>query len=706
MLVWLLVGCSLLLMLVRIGLPFGTRSEGTTVATVTLTYREKLLLHRTNLYAFGALLLLGAIGKWFTTPVEVVLMLVALGIINLPVRYYFTTQGIACNNVLFRKWKEFEYTRYHRAKVTLMPRKGFGSLPLYVLASRQEEVLPYFQRYLQVRMEAPPPFMKRSLIVWLRRRLSPIVMLSLLAISLVFLLSACGENADPSGLNSANQSNLTTASANGTPITQKQINTAKTNEPFAYNLALAVDENRLGINFVWTLVTGYLVMFMQAGFALVETGLCRAKNAGHTMAMNFMVYGLGMIGYFICGFAFQNGGVGIAGVPNLGGLSALTKELAIPIGGTNWGLIGYKGFFLSDGTYDVGIAVMFLFQMVFMDTTATIPTGAMAERWKWSAFCVYAFFVSTLVYPVFANWAWGGGWLSQLGAIGLGKGYIGFAGSGVVHAVGGWCALAGAIVLGPRLGKYNRDKSANTIPGHNMVLALLGCFILAFGWFGFNPGSTLGASGNGALRIGIIAVNTMLAGAFGSVAAMVYTWLSGAKKPDIGMMGNGLLAGLVAITAPSGYVSPLFASIIGIIAGVIVVFMAGVIDKVWRVDDPVGAIAVHGFNGAWGQIAVGLFADGAANYGGLQVRGIFFGDGGQLVAQIIGMVVCFVYVFGISWIFFMLYKRFFGLRVSAETELKGLDIPEMGSLGYNPDAEFYEPPIAVAMASVSGGGGE
>jgi Amt family ammonium transporter len=695
-----------MLMLVHIGLPFGIRSEGTTVATVTLTYREKLLLHRTNIYAFGALLLLGAIGKWFTTPVEVVLILVALGIINLPVRYSFTTQGIACNNVLFRKWKEFEYARYHRTKLTLMPRKGFGSLPLYVLASRQDEVLPYFQRFLQVRMEAPPPFRKRSLIVWLRRRLSPIAIISLLAISLVFLLSACGENADPSGLNTANQSNLTTSSANGTPMTQQQLNTAKTNEPFAYNLALMVDENRLGINFVWTLVTGYLVMFMQAGFALVETGLCRAKSAGHTMAMNFMIYGLGMIGYFVCGFAFQNGGVGIAGVPNLGGLSALTRELAIPIGGTNWGIIGYKGFFLSDGTYDVGVAVMFLFQMVFMDTTATIPTGAMAERWKWSSFCVYGFFVSTLVYPVFANWAWGGGWLSQLGAIGLGKGYIDFAGSGVVHAVGGWCALAGAIVLGPRLGKYNRDKSANTIPGHNMVLALLGCFILAFGWFGFNPGSTLGASGNGALRIGIVAVNTMLAGAFGSVAAMVYTWLSGAKKPDIGMMGNGLLAGLVAITAPSGYVSPLFASIIGIIAGVLVVFMAGVIDKVWRVDDPVGAIAVHGFNGAWGQLAVGLFADGAANYGGLQVRGIFFGDGGQLVAQIIGMVVCFVYVFGISWIFFMLYKRFFGLRVSAETELRGLDIPEMGSLGYNPDAEFYEPPIAVAMASISGGGGE
>src|SRR5438874_4554838 len=630
MLVWLLIGCSLMLMLVRIGLPFGIKSEGVTIATVTLTYREKLLLHRTNIYALGVLLLLGAIGKWFSTPVEVVLMLLALGIINLPVRYYFTTQGIACNNVFFRKWKEFEYARYHRAKLTLMPRKGFGSLPLFVLASRQDEVLPYFQRFIQVREEAPPPFMKRSLMMWLRRRLSLIAIMSLLAFSLVILLSACGENADPSGLNTANQTNLTSVSPNGTPITQQQLNTAKTNEPFAYNLALLVDENRLGINFVWTLVTGYLVMFMQAGFALVETGLCRAKNAGHTMAMNFMIYGLGMIGYFVCGFAFQFGGVGIAGVANLGGLSTLTKELAIPIGGTNWGIIGYKGFFLSDGTYDVGVAVMFLFQMVFMDTTATIPTGAMAERWKWSAFCVYGLFVSTLVYPVFGNWAWGGGWLSQLGAIGLGKGYIDFAGSGVVHAVGGWCGLAGAMVLGSRLGKYNRDGSANTIPGHNLVFALLGCFILAFGWFGFNPGSTLGASMNGNLRIGIVAVNTMLAGAFGSVAAMIYTWRSGAKKPDIGMMGNGLLAGLVAITAPSGYVSPLSASIIGAVAGVIVVVAAGFIDKVLKVDDPVGAIAVHGFNGLWGQLSVGLFADGLANYGGLQVKGLFYGDVSQL----------------------------------------------------------------------------
>src|SRR2546421_1767315 len=705
MFVWLLIGCSFILMLVRIGVPFGIKSEGRVVATVTLTYREKLLLHRTNLYALGALLVLRAIGQWFPTTVELRIILAALALVNLPVRYQFTTLGIACNNVLFRKWKEFEYARYRGAKLTLVPRNGFASLPLFVLASRQDEVFPYFQRFLQVRNEAPPKFLERSVMLWLRRRLAFIVLMTVLGMSLLVLLSACGEGPDPSGLNTANQSNLTGVSANGTPITQQQLKTAKSNEPFAYNLAILVDENRLGINFVWTLVTGYLVMFMQAGFALVETGLCRAKNAGHTMAMNFMIYGLGMIGYFICGFAFQFGGVGLVGVPNLGGLSALTKELAIPIGGTNWGIIGYKGFFLNDGTYDVGVAVMFLFQMVFMDTTATIPTGAMAERWKWSAFCIYGFFVSTLVYPVFGNWAWGGGWLSQLGNIGLGKGYIDFAGSGVVHAVGGWCALAGAVVLGTRLGKYNRDGSANTIPGHNLVLALLGCFILAFGWFGFSPGSTLGASGNGDLRIGIIAVNTMLSGAFGSVAAMIYTWLTGAKKPDIGMMGNGLLAGLVAITAPSGYVSPVGAAIIGIVAGVLVGVAAGLIEKDLKVDDPVGAIAVHGVNGLWGQLSVGLFADGLANYGGLQVRGLFFGDPSQLVAQIVGAVTCFVYVFGISWVFFTLYKRIFGLRVSAETELKGLDIPEMGGLCYNPDVEYYPPELPADISTVGAGGG-
>jgi Amt family ammonium transporter len=690
MVVWLLIGCFFVFMLVRIGLPFGIRAEGKKVASVALTFRERLLMHRTNMYALGALLLLSALGKWFSLPVEVALILVALAIVNMPMRYQFTSEGIACNNVLFRRWNEFAYVSIHGAKVTLMPRSGHAPLRLIVQASRHKEVLPYFQRFLQARHEAPPP---PALLVWFKRRLPALILLGLLIFTAAIVLSSCGEGPDASGLTTGNQSNLTGVSANGTPLTQKDLDEAKTKEPFAYNLALLVDENRLGINFTWTLVTGYLVMFMQAGFALVETGLCRAKNAGHTMAMNFMVYGLGMVGYFIAGFAFQFGGIGLIGVPNLGGLSALKNELAIPIGGTNWGIIGYKGFFLTDGSYDVGVAVMFLFQMVFMDTTATIPTGAMAERWKWSAFCVYSLFVSTLVYPVFGNWAWGGGWLSQLGAIGLGKGYIDFAGSGVVHAVGGWCALAGAIVLGPRLGKFNKDGTANTIPGHNMILALLGCFILAFGWFGFNPGSTLGASGNGNLRIGLVAVDTMLAGAFGSITAMLYTWLTGAKKPDIGMMGNGLLAGLVAITAPSGYVSPVGAGIIGAIAGVLVVVAAGFVEKVLKVDDPVGAIAVHGFNGLWGQLSVGLFADGLANYGGLQVTGLFYGGGvSQLGAQVIGAIACFVYVFGISWVFFTLYKKFFGLRVSAETELAGLDIPEMGSLGYSPDAEPYRVP--------------
>jgi Amt family ammonium transporter len=324
-----------------------------------------------------------------------------------------------------------------------MPRGGFAPLNLYIRPSRQAKVLPYFQRFLATRFEKPTPWYKRlHFPVWMKRRLPALLLSTVLIFAAMAILSACGEY-DASGLNTANQSNLTSSmtSPSGPSVDATQVATAKTSEPFAYNLALSVDQNRISINFVWTLVTGYLVMFMQAGFALVETGLCRAKNAGHTMAMNFMIYGLGMLGYYICGFAFQNGGVGIAGVGNLGGLGALTKELTIPINGTNWGLIGYKGFFLTDGTYDVGVAVMFLFQMVFMDTTATIPTGAMAERWKWSAFCVYGFFVSTLVYPVFANWAWGGGWLSQLGAAGLGKGYIDFAGSGVVHAVGGWCGL-------------------------------------------------------------------------------------------------------------------------------------------------------------------------------------------------------------------------------------------------------------------------
>src|SRR5207249_2375015 len=419
------------------------------------------------------------------------------------------------------------------------------------------------------------------------------------------------------------------------------------------------------------LVAGFLVMFMQAGFALVETGLCRAKNANHTMMMNFMVYGFGMFAYWVMGFALQQGGS--AGVTNLGGLNPLNNEFKLSLFGKDWGLFGTKGFFLADSSYDVGVMVMFLFQMVFMDTATTIVTGAAAERWKFAAFAISTFCLGAITYPLFGNWAWGGGWLSQLGLnFKLGHGYCDFAGSGVVHSVGGLTALAVAMIVGPRIGKFNRDGSPNAIPGHDITMVLLGCFILAFGWFGFNPGSTLGASGAGNLRIGSVAVNTMLAGATGSFAAVLYMWirfgtpdasgagnlrigsvavnpmLAGATgsfaavlymwirfgKPDASMSGNGLLAGLVAITAPSGFVNTVGAAIIGFSAGFLVCLSVEFVERVLKVDDPVGAISVHGTCGLWGVLSLGLFADGTSNYGGSwngvdgSVTGLFYGDAG------------------------------------------------------------------------------
>ena len=453
------------------------------------------------------------------------------------------------------------------------------------------------------------------------------------------------------------------------------------------DLVNQVGQNRVAINFVWTLVAGFLVMFMQAGFAIVETGLCRAKNANHTMMMNFMVYGVGMLAYWLIGFAIQMGGVGALGT--LGSTPVLGGEYAITLFGKTFGLWGQNGLFLMHkGTYDVAVMVMFLFQMVFMDTALTIVTGTVAERWKYLAFMVSSFFMGAVIYPLFANWAWGGGWLANLGAnFNLGHGYADFAGSGVVHSVGGVTALAMGMLLGPRLGKYERNGKPNVILGHDIVLVLLGCFILAFGWFGFNPGSTLAASGNGALRIGSVAVDTMLAGMTGSFGAMLYMWMR-YGKPDASMSGNGLLAGLVAITAPSGFVNPVGAAIIGLIAGVLVCVSVEFVDRVLRVDDPVGAISVHGANGLWGVISVGLFADGKSNYGGSwngvagSVTGLFYGDASQLVAQLIGVatLVGFVFSFALAtnWVVDILV----GQRVGAKAELEGLDMPEMGALGY------------------------
>jgi Amt family ammonium transporter len=455
-----------------------------------------------------------------------------------------------------------------------------------------------------------------------------------------------------------------------------------------------VGQNRIAINFVWTLITGYLVMFMQAGFALVETGLCRAKNANHTMMMNFMVYGFGLFAYWVMGFAIQQGGS--AGITNLGGMQSLNNEFKLSLFGKDWGLFGTQGFFLSGHTYDVGVMVLFLFQMVFMDTAATIVTGACAERWKFAAFAMSSMLLAAIWYPLFGNWAWGGGWLSQLGAnFKLGHGYCDFAGSGVVHAVGGLSALAAGMIVGPRIGKYNRDGTPNAIPGHDITMVLLGCFILAFGWFGFNPGSTLGASGAGNLRIGSIAVNTMLAGCTGSFGAILYMWMR-FGKPDASMSGNGLLAGLVAITAPSGFVNTVGAVILGFVAGVLVCLSVEFIERVLKVDDPVGAISVHGTCGLWGVLSLGLFADGTSNYGGSwngvdgSVTGLFYGDPGQFVAQLIGCCTLVGVIFSLAYLGNWLVDFFVGQRVSAEAELEGLDLPEMGALGY-PEFQLVTP---------------
>jgi ammonium transporter, Amt family len=460
-----------------------------------------------------------------------------------------------------------------------------------------------------------------------------------------------------------------------------------------------IGQNKVAINFVWTLIAGFLVMFMQAGFAIVETGLCRAKNANHTMMMNFMVYGVGMLAYWLIGFAIQMGGVG--GVANLGGIPSLNAEHVISLFGKPFGIFGQHGIFLTQGgTYDVGVMVIFLFQMVFMDTALTIVTGSAAERWKYAAFLVSSFVLGAFIYPIFANWAWGGGWLANLGTnFGLGKGYCDFAGSGVVHAVGGLSALAVSMIVGPRLGKYTRQGKPNAIIGHDIVIVLTGCFILAFGWFGFNPGSTLGASGNGGLRIGSVAVDTMLAGMTGGFGAMFYMWMR-YGKPDASMSGNGLLAGLVAITAPSGFVNPVGACIIGLVAGVLVCLSVEFVDRVLKVDDPVGAISVHGANGLWGVISVGLFADGKSNYGGSwngvngSVTGLFYGDASQLVAQLIGVATLVGFVFTFSFVVNLAIDRIVGQRVSARAELEGLDLPEMGQLGY-PEFELKPNPVTV-----------
>jgi Amt family ammonium transporter len=444
------------------------------------------------------------------------------------------------------------------------------------------------------------------------------------------------------------------------------------------------------INLLWVVIGAILVIFMQAGFALVETGFCRAKHAAHVVSTNFAIFGLGFVGFFFVGYAFAFGGFG----SSLIGLEAPGKAL---IGSGSWVFLWKGGFAFSgvDGSMLAATAGFFLYMVAFMDTVATIPTGSMAERWKWNSFVGWGLFCGALYYPLFAAWTWGGGWISQLGnSMKLGFGYVDFAGSGVVHAVGGVAALAGALVVGPRIGKFGRDGKPRAIPGHHIPMAMLGTFILLFGWFGFNAASTLAATD---IQFAVVAANTAIAGAFGAVVAMF--WITKrAGKPDPGMMANGMLAGLVAITAPCAFVQPWAAAVIGCISGVVVIEAVFFVERKLKIDDPVGAIAVHGVNGSLGVLYVGIFSSGMYGAGwnattkgaaatAKGVTGIVYdvGLGGrQLLAQAIGVLVIWTVILGVAYAFFKIQDALTkgGIRPSAEDELAGMDLPEMGVLAY------------------------
>lgn len=543
----------------------------------------------------------------------------------------------------------------------------------------------------------------------------------------------------PPGLNSGTAADLQWPVPADSPSVNPEGKGTVTHGEVVQNVA----HNKLSINLVWVLVCGFLIMFMQAGFALVETGMTRAKHAAHVMATNFLIYPLGMLGFWVCGFALMFGGywnapVPIGWQPTIGqGLSLLSDEATVTVLGKSMGIFGTSGFFLNPAFFDTAVFALFLFQMLFMDTTATIPTGAMAERWNFKNFVVYGLWVGGLLYPIYGNWVWGGGWLAQLGVnFGLGHGHVDFAGSSVVHMTGGVLALVGAWIIGPRLGKFSPTGKPRPIPGHNVIYVILGTFILAFGWFGFNPGSTLAGTDH---RIAVVAVNTMLAGSAGAFATcLVLYWRMG--TPDPTMMCNGMLAGLVAITAPCAFVSVSAAVLIGALAGVLVTFSVFFVEGKLKIDDPVGAISVHGVCGSFGTLCVGLFANGSygAGWNGVHklykdgvlqvivndakpetlkkyadlvangwtdqgVTGLLaplfggaYSDGGQLAASVIGILANIVYVGIFGFVWFKLSNRIFPLRSKPEDEVEGLDVTEMGVEAY-PDYQTTDrtsPPVA------------
>ena len=433
------------------------------------------------------------------------------------------------------------------------------------------------------------------------------------------------------------------------------------------------------ISLLWVVIGAAMVVFMQAGFALVETGFCRAKHAAHVVSTNFAVFGLGFVAFFFVGFPLAFGGFSYGAM----GLDNPVGEALI--GSGNWVFAWGGGWALTGPNVTPALLGFFLYMTAFMDTTATIPTGSMAERWRWNSFIQWGLFCGAIYYPVIAAWTWGGGWLSKTWAtMSLGAGYVDFAGSGVVHMTGGVAALAGAMVLGPRIGKYTSDGKSQPMPGHHLPMAMLGTFILLFGWFGFNAASTLSATD---VQFATVATNTAISGAFGAVASMLWiTKRSG--KPNPAMMINGMLAGLVAITAPCAFVAPWAAAVIGSIAAVLVIESTYFVEERLRIDDPCGAISVHGVCGMFGLLSVGVFANGSygAGWNGSEstgVSGIIDGNWGQLGAQALGAVTILVVNFGLSYGFFKLQNRLTkgGIRSSAADEIAGLD-SEMGVSAY------------------------
>lgn len=398
----------------------------------------------------------------------------------------------------------------------------------------------------------------------------------------------------------------------------------------------------MAIDTLWVLLGGILVFWMQAGFAMVETGFTRSKNAGNIIMKNLMDFALGSLIYWIVGFG-------------------------IMFGADAAGIIGTPGFF-ADGTAEnaadsINNYAFLFFQTVFCATAATIVSGAMAERTKFISYCIYSAVISAVIYPIAGHWIWGGGWLAQLG-------FHDFAGSTAVHSIGGWCALVGAAILGPRIGKYTKEGKSNAIPGHSLTLGALGVFILWMGWFGFNPGSSLGITGDGALELSSrVFITTNLAAAAAATVTMIFTWIK-YGKPDVSMTLNGVLAGLVAITAGCDVVSPAGAAIIGVVSAFAMVYGIEFVDKVLKIDDPVGAIGVHCINGIVGTILTGAFAvDGGLFYGG----GFkFFG------VQCLGVVAVAIWSVATATILFKAIKATIGLRVTREEEIRGLDIEEHG----------------------------